>query len=388
MTTRISCPYCNTTFAPDAVLPGRRLECPRCGEAFPVQSADGAATTLSTSYPAFNTRNCAPRKSHRGLIAIVLGLGLVGLGIGMGRNLFRSTTPQVANESGPNATATSPVELAGLAHLPNDCNFVVAIQPGPLLAYAARTNQEPREMLLRAGLPAGAFAVLDKAGIPLQQIDQIVLGVPVGDAAVEFRLTLVLILRHPLTDEEPFLRALDAKHDPRGTPRHNVTLNVGMKLPLLLVRASPTVWVFGNADADLAPAEHGGGGLASGFRDMIAMRLSPDTAIWAAADVGIWVEKPLVKLAAEWSGGKQWLPVLAKGQAAVAGLSFGIAPRARLFVRCVDEPTGAALRDYFQTKAKPDVHTGGGGEWAMYDAPFDPQTGLQAIKAMLNDAAK
>lgn len=386
MTTRISCPYCNTTFAPDAVLPGCRLECPRCGETFPAQTPDGATQTLSASLSTRNTRYSEPRKSRRGLIAIVLGLGLVGLGIGMGRNLFRSTTPQPATETGPNATATPPVELAGLAFLPNDCNFVLAIQPGPLLAHAERTNQEPREMLLRAGLPASAFTVLDKAGIPLQQIDQIVLGVPVGDAAVEFRLTLVLLLRHPLQDEEPFLRALDAKHDPRGKPRYTVTLNVGMKLPLLLVRVSPTVWVFGNADADLAPAEHGGGGLASGFHDMIAMRLSPDTAIWAAADAGKWAEKPLVKLVSEWAGEKQWLPVVSKGQAAVVGLSFGDTPRVRLFVRCVDDPTGAALRDYFQTKAKPDVHTGGGGEWAMYDAPFDPQTGLQSIKTMLSDA--
>ena len=95
-----------------------------------------------------------------------------------------------------------------------------------------------------------------------------------------------------------------------------------------------------------------------------------------------------MKLVAEKAFGKNWLPLLAKGRAAVAGLSFGDEPRARLFVRCADEPTGARLREYFQGKATPGAQTGGAGEWALYDAPLDPPTALQTLKQFLDDAAK
>jgi hypothetical protein len=400
MTTRVSCPYCNTSFVPPTVPLSRRIDCPRCGEAFAVKPGEdepaddspaaaqpGPSAPPATPSPVVRTRTW----SALWPIVIAAGMGLVGLGIGVGAYYLRGhragSNPDA--DAGPNATPTPPAELAGLAYLPPDCNLVAAVQPGPLLAYTSRTNQDPREILQRAEVPAGVLAFLERAGVPLAQIDHVVVGAPVADAVLELRVTLVFVLRRPLADEERFLDALEAKKDKHGRPRHDVVLDVGWKVPLAVVRVSPTVWVFGMQDADLGPAEHGGGSqIAPGFREMIAQRLAPETAAWIAADTGNWANKPLVKLVAERASGQKWLPLLAKGRAAVGGLSFGKEPRARLFVRCADEPTGAKLREYFQTKATPGAQAGGAGEWALYDAPLDPRAALETLKEFINDAAK
>ncbi|MBY0514743.1 MAG: zinc-ribbon domain-containing protein [Gemmataceae bacterium] len=389
MTTRVSCPYCNTTFAPDAVLAGRRLECPRCGETFPYRG-DGIPEANGSAVP-FPGRpeSPKPRRSLVWPVGIAVALGLVGLGIGLYvANRPRPSQPQDA-DPGPTATATPPAELAGLGYLPPDCNLVAAVQPGPLIAYCGRTNQDPRELLIQAGLPAGVFAFLDRAGIPFHQVGHVVAGSAVPDHVIEGRLTVVLVLRRPPADEDQFLDAVGAKKDPRGKPRYNVTLDVGFKLPLQLVRVSPAVWVLGWADADLAPAEGGGRSeLNPGFREMIATRLPADAAVWVAADAARWDRKELVKAAAQWGGKADWLPAVAKVQGGVVGMSFGDEPRVRAFVRCADEPTGARLREYLQGKAAPGAQAGGAGEWAMYDAPFDPRAGLPPFAGMLLDVAK
>jgi hypothetical protein len=397
MTTQVSCPYCNTTFAPDAVLPGRRLECPRCGETFAHRSADDTAEAPAVGpapgrpLPALQPTASPPTRRRTLLwgVGLALGLGVAGLGIGLyvAKHL-ETAAPPPPPESSPNAAATPPTELAGLGYLPADCNLVAAVQPGPMLAYSERRGLPAREFPSRAGVPPSVLLFVRNAGLQVAQIDHLVAGTMLADGAGEIRLAIVLVLRRPPADEETFLRAMDAKKDPRGKPRHNVTLDLGAKVPLALVRVSPTVWVFGWSDADLAPAEKGGGGLSPAFRDMIGTRLSPDTSMWVAADTGKWADKPLVKLAADWAGAKNVLPLLAKSQAGVAGLSFGESPRTRVFVRCVDEPTGAQLRMYFESKTGPNGHTGGAGEWALYDAPLDPQAGVPQVKQFLADAAR
>src|SRR5262245_8526702 len=107
---------------------------------------------------------------------------------------------------------------------------------GPILAYAARTNQEPRELLPRAGVPDATFAAIARAGLTLPQIDHVV----AGTSAHEPSFTLVLVLRRPLDDEEPFLQKLQAQPNPWGKKDHfNVTLDG--RFPLYMVRVSPRV---------------------------------------------------------------------------------------------------------------------------------------------------
>ena len=64
-------------------------------------------------------------------------------------------------------------------------------------------------------------------------------------------------------------------------------------------------------------------------------------------------------------------------------------PRLRAFVRCTDEETGGRLRAYFQARATAEgTRTGGAGEWALFDAPFDPENGVRALRQMLEGAGR
>jgi hypothetical protein len=94
-----------------------------------------------------------------------------------------------------------------------------------------------------------------------------------------------------------------------------------------------------------------------------------------------------VKLLADLSANKDALPALAKGQAALAGLSIGDEPKARVLVRCVDDATATKLRDALKSKAVAGSETGGTGSTVTFVAPFDPRTGLQPFKQLL-DAAR
>src|SRR5437764_6448406 len=188
-----------------------------------------------------------------------------------------------------------PAELAGLGFLPPDVNLLAAVQPGPIFAHAERTNQDPRELLSKAGVPDAVFTTLNRAGLTLPQIDHVV----VGTNAREFpRLVVVLVLRRPLPDEDAFLHALDARPDPQG--RANRLVAQLANLPMELVRVSDRVWVFGLGDKDLTPLGRGGSGtgaghLSLGLQEMLSQRLPPDAAAWAAADSDRWAENPLIR---------------------------------------------------------------------------------------------
>ena len=389
MSVRVSCPFCNATFTP----PAGRAICPRCGELVPVtvhgedDGEPGDVSPPEVSVPSSGGLT-SPGSPRRRIILVAVALGLVALGIGVGVLYSRGHKPRPNPESDAITDAvTAPAELAGLGYLPADCNLVFAVQTGPLLAYATRTNQEPRELLAKAGVPDAVFATLGRLGLTLPQIDHIAGGTRIGDAEQEVRLALVLVLRRA-ADEDVFLPGLGAKKVPGPKARFHVTF---AGLPMLMAKASETVWVFGLDEKDLAPAERGGGKpqLSPGLREMLAERLPPDAAVWAAADRDRWAEKPFVKLAARGQKHSEWLPVIARGQAAVAGLSFGEQPRLRVFVRCVDGDTGEKLRAYFQSKAADEaIRTGGAGEWAMFDAPADPRNGLQTVRQWLDDAGK
>src|SRR5262249_13349809 len=143
-------------------------------------------------------------------------------GIGLGVRYFGGGRPRPDPEpdSPPSAAATPPTELAGLAFLPPDTRLLAAVQPGPVLAYAARTNQDPRALRTPAGVPDVVFTTVARAGLTLPQIDHVV----AGTSARELRFTLVLVLRRPPDDEEVFLRGLQAQPDRQGKKdRYEVT---------------------------------------------------------------------------------------------------------------------------------------------------------------------
>lgn len=321
---------------------------------------------------------------------VALGMGLVGLLAGFGAYYFRpKPTPQPEPDPAPAAAATPAAQLVGLGYLPADTTIAFAVQPGPFLAYANRTNQDARDLIVKAGVPRQVFDSLAAAGLSLGQIDH----VAGGTTADALRLTLVLVLRNPLADEDAFLAKLQARRQPGGKARYAV--NAG-RIPLTLARVSPEVWVFGFDDTkDFAAVDRGGYGpggtqFPPGLTEMVRERVPPDAAVWLATNDERWTEKPLVELIAGQLGVKGLKPVPAKGRAAMVAFGFGDPPRLRVFVRAADEATGQQARDYFQRRAAADdrATAGGAGELAYLDTPAAPAEALTLLQQMVTDAGK
>ncbi len=123
-------------------------------------------------------------------------MGLAGLAVGLWVYHNRDETPP-HGEPGPPlrpAHETTPAtELQGLGYLPADTNIAFAVQPGPFLAYATRTKQDPREVMVRAGLPGKVFNTVMELGLTLPQIDHIAGGTYLGNGNFELRFTLALV---------------------------------------------------------------------------------------------------------------------------------------------------------------------------------------------------
>lgn len=397
MSVRLNCPSCNHAFDLGAVPDHRGATCPRCGDVFPVRG--DVVETAGPPLP--NTTNQTPNTPRRSgwplwkVGAFGLALGLVGFAVGL---FAYDRTPKPNPEPQPEVpmaiTVTPPAQLVGLGYLPAESNVVFAVQPGPVLAYAARTNQNPLDPLVKSGLPPQVVTTFDAVGLPLAQIDHLAGGLYLPSGGDELRAALALALKQPLADEDAFLARLKAKSVPGSKTRFAVALD---KVPvgLTLARVSPTVWVFGLNDKDLAAVERGGfgpggaqfrGTADEGVRKMLAS-VPPTAAVWAVADDDRdWSDKPVVKLLGQSPDAKALLPLLSAGRGGVFALSFGEAPRTRLFVRTADTQAAERVRAYFQARAAEveGATAGGGGTFALFDAP----TNGALVRRMLADAAR
>ncbi len=327
---------------------------------------------------------------------LVFPLVMAGLGLGIAlwvakRPMPVPEPPKVQRSEGAILPAT---QLEGLGYLPADTNIAFAMQPGAVVTYARTTNQDVRELIIKAGIPARVVDSLTNLGITLGQIDHIAGGTCVGNAAVEVRLTMVLTLRQELDDEDNFLEHLKAKHQPGGKDRYEVKFG---DLPMTLARVSSTVWVFGfDAKKDLEAVDKGGYGAGAnqfpaGLRDTLLQQVPAGAAAWVVTNDERWSEKPGVKFVIENLLKKpEWLPVLAQGRAGMAAITFSEQPRVRLYVKTADAATGLRVRNYFAERAGTDdkIQHGGDGESAFFDSPIDPAKAFATIQQFLSDTPK
>ncbi len=331
------------------------------------------------------------RSRHR--LVLASGILLLCIAIGLALYFGRSPGSQVQPEAEPHLAGTPARQLHGLGYLPAECNLVFAVQLAPVLEYAARTNEEPRNLLTRDGVPEQVFTTLEAIGIQLAQIDHIVGGVHLPDPGEgDFRAALVLVLKQPLANEVEFRKRLKAKPG-MGKPRYD-SVEVG-KLPLQMACISPTVWVFGFSAGDFSAVEKGGFGPGgtqfSGARgDRLQQMLAaipPEAAVWLAADdASDWTQKPLLKLAAQSHTAKMWLASAKHGRGGMFAVGVGERPRLRLVVRTVDSATAGRLMAYFQGRAAEteSALASGEGDLCQYDGPFD----RMAIERFLADLSR
>lgn len=402
MSVPLSCPSCNTHFTLDAIPADRRATCPRCSDVFPLrgelfEETDRDREEAGEQLPQnskLETRNSKPKSGLSIPRAAFVALSLALIGVVTGYVVYYTRTkPNLTQPDARNtANVLPPAQLAALGYLPAECNVVFAVQPGPVVAYAERTKQDPREVLKQTGLPRQFLTALDQLGVTLLQVDHIASGLFIGDA--DLRLAFVLVLKQPFTDEDDVLKRLNAKPGKNG--RHDVEL---AKLPLTLAQVSPTVWVFGLNDQDFSAVEKGGfgpggtqfrGSDSEGMRKMIAS-VPADASVWVAADdESDWTQKPLMRFMAKSDDARNRLPVVEDARGGLAAASFGEQPRLRLFVRVADAATAERVRTYFQSRAAEmeSATAGGGGTYALFDAPFDPATSWNMLQKFVEDAKK
>ena len=401
----LSCPSCNTAFTLPAAPADRRAECPRCHDVFPVRDRvtegdqpEAAVAPAPASFSAPPDPR-SPNTSFTRAAMIAGALGLIGLSVGLW--VSRGEKPRPEPDAGPQrpaAVAVPAAELRGLAYLPADTNVVFAAQPGPFVAYAERTKQDPTELIAQAGLSRSVLKMATDLGLSLDQIDHVAGGTHVGGGAFDPRLTLALVLRQPHSDEDEFLKRLKAKKQPGANARYDGSLGA---LPVTVVRVSPTVWVFG-LEMGSEPAknlaavdrEYGPGGkqFPAELAEAIASRVPPDAAAWVATNDEAWAAKPGVEFLVKnerMLNKPEWMPSLARGRAGVAAVSLGDEPRLRLFVRTADEESGRRARDYFRTLATdPKATHGGAGTIALFETPIDPAAAYATLRDVMGEPAK
>lgn len=396
MAVRLSCPSCNTEFTLGELPANRRAACPRCGDEFPVRAwqdvADATPAAASAPVPAAaayqKSRSAFPRAVVLALVAVCVGLG-AAYWVVRNRGDHAKTNPASLR---PEGAVLPPAELEGLGYLPADTNVAFAVQPGAVVAYARQTNQDARDLVIQAGVPAQVIDTLQGAGVSLGQIDHVAGGTSLADAAFEIRFALVLVLRRPLDDPDAFLTALEAKHDPANHERYAVKV---AGLPLTLAHPSPTVYVIGfDAQKDLTgaaqPRGPGGTHLRADLARRIATQVPADAAAWVATADERWAEKPAVKMVVgAFLKHEEWLPVMAQGRAGIAALTLGERPRLWIIAKCVDEEIAARTRRYFARRAggEPNAQTGGEGDIAFFDFAIDPAHLSETVRRFLIDAA-
>ncbi|MFO0821693.1 MAG: hypothetical protein U0792_00965 [Gemmataceae bacterium] len=285
-------------------------------------------------------------------------------------------------------------ELSGIGYLSADTNLAFAVQPGPVLAYAARTHQDPRELILKMGVPSRVLDPLLNLGITLDQIDHIAAGTCLGDAAAEIRFTLVLTLRSAPTDEADLLRRLRARPQPKGRGLTDVQFG---DFPMTLVRVSPTVWVFGaDAKKDLDAVTKGGHGtgckhLPASLFQMIAKEVPQDAAAWVATSDERWAEKPGVRLLIETILKKpEWLDAIKQGRAGMVAVSVDENPRLRIVVKTADADSAERLGAFLAKRAGGDekIQQGTTGETVFFDTPIDPAKAFLTVEQLLGGIRK
>ena len=372
----VSCPYCNHEFAP-AETAGR-VTCPRCGEAVPVRGARRPAAAPKSDAPFDIGPMVRQRLKQAFVVAFLIMVVIAGFAFRKFRQEQKRTEIPSPVVLPPATHATPPLELRGLGYLPASSNLVFAVQPGPLLAYAERTKQDPVELLTKNRVPASMLGALANAGITLPMIDHIVGGFSIPDENEEPRICLVLVLRQPLPDEAVFLEQLKAKHDEKpGENRFDVRFD---NLPMKLAKASPTTWVFGFTEKDLSI----GSGLSPSCRELIGEWVPKDAALWIAADSAEWAKKPLLKLLK-----KEWLPIVSKGRAATVSASFASEAKLRVAVRCANAKASDELFAYFKGKATAERSlASAAGDWVKLELTAEPQDLFATLKGFLDDAGR
>jgi hypothetical protein len=378
---RVACPHCNAVV--DA--PAGRTACPRCAEAFD----PGIAEHLPDEAVSAPMPVVRPKGFLHSRAAMALSCGVAALILVVGLAVVRpwEAKPKPGPDKLP--VVVSPLGLSGIAYLPPSTNIIAAIQPMPLLAYAAQKKIDPKKFLIESGVPEPIFESLAKAGVTLDQIDHLIVGFALKPDTSMPGVAGCLKLTRPIADETRFLAALRAEKNSQQSKGGRTVYSISFNMSLTSV--DDRTYVFGLGEVDLAliekPHAAGGGHLPKELREAMTARLSPASFAWFATDSDRWIDKPTVKAVGLMPAWKDRVELLKPIRAAAAGLAVDDAPELRLAIRAADAITTNRMRDGLLARVPGDgVEFAGDDEWVALRTPFDP--GTPAAKTLLAELRK
>ncbi len=197
------CPYCNSTVpVPEPMPADGQMDCPRCGERFPIGTLvpDQPPAPEPEPEPSFAPQSTGGA-STSGLLkagVIVLGLGLVGVMVGLVLQHSDSSDPAQHRERV--AAKFAPAKWQGFRYLPTTTNAVLAVRPARLETLFA-TQPDAEEDNWASLFTQRSNFLNTLTGRGFSTYDQALLGVQVRDAAFPQGFLV-------LTAEEPLNRQL------------------------------------------------------------------------------------------------------------------------------------------------------------------------------------
>jgi hypothetical protein len=289
MSVPATCPFCNALMPAAAPVAGRRVVCPRCGEAIgTVLAADHAIRPADGAVSQTERRHRSIRRV--GMLAILAAL--VGIGLWAAwtnRHRIRSPFGPAAPEK---PVVVKPAELPGLGYLPESTEAVLAVQmPFLVDRVGPDAENDPARALTSLGLPDAVIEIIDQASaVGLRNVDQFVLGLGFEGHAFPPQLVLVVHARQSF-NLEAIARQLKA-HSKKKDGR---TLYVGKAGPLPEVnwwQAADRVLVatITARDFEGVPGQPRTGidHLRPGLATLVRERVAEDACAWFVATSDKW----------------------------------------------------------------------------------------------------
>lgn len=277
----------------------------------------------------------------RKAIAILSVLLLVAVPLVFLRPWETPAPAPIEMPAGPVVTLP-PMALAGLRYLPASTNVIIAVQPAALAAF--NPQQPPRKVLTGAGVPELILATFENAGVPFEEVEQVVAGLTLQPDKLIPGVSVFAKFRKPVA-EESFLKALQAERKP--TAGRSVYMSKFNNL--LVTPIDDRSWLFGLIDDDLAMADIPSKSLSHLSQPIrLAMSERIDPAAYAMAVTG----------EAKWDEANAFIAMSLKKTAAklakVRSLAVGIShsadgPNLKLSLVTIDSATASEVSGILRT---------------------------------------
>ncbi len=338
-----TCPYCNAQLS--AGSEGRVI-CPRCGEMVSLskwpstvqERSDNPWAPPGTSFvaepvtPAGPAAN--PKRANRIVAGIVLGVMVLMATTGLiyalvtvhvRREHDRELPPKMRKpfdifrkkESQP-GEPVAPGLLAGLGYLPAGTNVVAGVHVEELLASPADKELRGQGVTI-GGVALRLDSVKDRLGLPVEEIDHLVLGVQMQEGKdLEWTPPTYLVVRtRKPYDGDSVKKALQAGR-PRELPAPSGGKRSVYSVKIKDIPLRPWLWLADEQtfvlglftkmeDVPLTPQE-GASRLPAELRQVIEQRLRAGVPIWLAGHSANWEQTLLPKLLSRW----KTVPVLSR----------------------------------------------------------------------------